>query len=209
MNGRWTLVPRGATRRGPALARPARVAATRRVQWNGPVLELHARGIPRLGPDVLERPPRPRRDGAHLRRGDRGRAVGDAMLDQRLVAGIGNKWKAEALWESQRLAVAAARRDERTSSSTPCFGAAAGLMRGSLDGRRARNRVYRLVGRPCPRCGERIRLARPGRRQPDRLLVPGLPALIRRVGTPVHRPWAVPEPVSAQVIEIDRRTPSG
>ena len=29
-------------------------------------------------------------------------------------------------------------------------------MRDSLDGRPRRNRVYRLVGRPCPRCGERI-----------------------------------------------------
>ena len=35
--------------------------------------------------------------------------------------------------------------------------AATGSMRGSLDGRRHANRVYRRVGRPCPRCGERIR----------------------------------------------------
>jgi glycosyltransferase involved in cell wall biosynthesis len=100
MNGRWTVVPRGYRRNGrPWLVlRGSRVEAR---QWNGPVLELHARSIPLLGPDILADPPDLERMLANLRREDAGREVGDALLDQRLVAGIGNKWKAEALWQAR------------------------------------------------------------------------------------------------------------
>jgi endonuclease-8 len=154
MNGRWTRVPRGAELRGrPWLVlRGSRVEAR---QWNGPVLELHARGIPRIGPDIHERPPRIDEMAARIRRGDQGRALGDAILDQRLVGGIGNKWKAEALWEakvSPWRALSAASDEELRD----VLEQAARLMRDSLDGRPRRNRVYRLVGRPCSRCGARI-----------------------------------------------------
>ena len=95
-----------------------------------------------------------------------------------------------------------------TRSSTPCF------RRPRPDARLARwpppHQPRVPPGRPAvPSLRRADPFARPGRRQPDRLLVPGLPALIRRVVTPVHRPRAVPEPVPAQVIETDRRTPSG
>jgi endonuclease VIII len=154
MNGRWTLVQRGAELRGRpwVVLRGSKVEAR---QWNGPVLELHARSIPRLGPDILERPPRLEEMAARIRRGEGGRAIGDAILDQSRVAGIGNKWKAEALWEA---AVSPWRPVSETSDEQlhSVLDAAARLMRDSLDGRRRRNRVYRLVGRQCSRCGERI-----------------------------------------------------
>ena len=35
---------------------------------------------------------------ARFRAADQGRALGDALLDQTLVAGIGNMWKAESLF---------------------------------------------------------------------------------------------------------------
>jgi endonuclease VIII len=154
MSGRWSLVPRGSKRHG----RPWLVLRGSRyegVQWNGPVLELHARSIRRLGPDILERPPRLDEMLARLRRDDQARAVGDAMLDQRLVAGIGNKWKAEALWavELSPWRALGKMTDEELRA---VLETAAHLMRGSLDGHRHANRVYRLVGRPCTRCGERI-----------------------------------------------------
>jgi endonuclease-8 len=126
------------------------------VLWNGPVLELHARSVARLGPDILADPPDLDRMLANLRLEDQRREAGDALLDQRLVAGIGNKWKAEALWHTQlspwrRLA------DTSDDELRAALVAAAGLMRRSLEGIRGRNNVYRLVGRACPRCGERIR----------------------------------------------------
>ena len=93
---------------------------------------------------------------ANLRGEPGARDVGDALLDQRLVAGIGNVWKAEALWQA------------RVSPWAPLGGTgddelervlveAAGLMRESLDGGRSERAVYRRAGRPCPRCGEPIR----------------------------------------------------
>jgi endonuclease VIII len=154
MTGRWTLVPRGSPRRGrPWLVlRGSRYEA---VQWNGPVLELHARSLRRLGPDILERPPRIDEMVGRFRREDQRRAIGDALLDQRLVSGIGNKWKAEALWAVE---VSPWRPLGEMSDAglRALLEAAARLMSGSLEGRRHANRIYRLAGRPCPRCGERI-----------------------------------------------------
>jgi endonuclease VIII len=93
---------------------------------------------------------------ARLHREPRGREVGDALLDQRLVAGIGNKWRAEALWEAcvspwRPLGAVA---DEELRE---VLAVASRLLRGSLEGRARRNAVYRRAGRPCPRCGETIR----------------------------------------------------
>ncbi len=126
------------------------------VLWNGPVLELHTRSIGRLGPDILAPVPDFARMVATLRREQPAREIGDALLDQRLVAGIGNKWKAEALWAESvspwRLLAQTTDEDLRTILET-----AARQMRGSLERVRHVNRVYRRVGRPCPRCGEPIR----------------------------------------------------
>jgi endonuclease VIII len=151
MSGRWTLVPRGSVRRGrPWLV--LRGAEREAVLWNGPVLELHTRAVRRLGPDILADPPDLDRMVANLRREQPGRQIGDALLDQRLVAGIGNKWKAEALWTA---CVSPWRTLGETADDElrAVLEAAAGPMRRSLDGVRGRNSVYRRVGRPCPRCG--------------------------------------------------------
>jgi endonuclease-8 len=154
MNGRWTLVPRGSTRRGrPWLVlRGTRYEA---VQWNGPVLELRTRAIRRLGPDILASPLDLDAMLARLRATEQSRAVGDALLDQRLVAGIGNKWKAEALWEAE-LSPWRPLRETADAELASVLEAASRQMRRSLDGVRHPNRVYRRAGRPCPRCGERI-----------------------------------------------------
>jgi endonuclease VIII len=154
MSGRWTVVPRGSARRGrPWLV--VRGAEREAVLWNGPVLELHARSVRRLGPDVLASEPEVGRMLANLRGEPAARAVGDALLDQRLVAGIGNKWKAEALWAAAvspwRPLGGATDEELRAVLET-----AVASMRRSLDGARSRNRVYRRVGRPCPRCGATI-----------------------------------------------------
>jgi endonuclease VIII len=150
MSGRWSVVPRGSERRG----RPWLILRGREreaVLWNGSVLELHTRSIRRLGPDVLAEEPDFDRMLANLRRERAGRELGDALLDQRLVAGIGNKWKAEALWQARLSPWRPLGRvtDEELLSA---LGAAATMMRRSLEGDRGRNSVYRRVGRPCPRC---------------------------------------------------------
>jgi endonuclease VIII len=156
MKGRWRVERRGAARVGkPWLV--LRGAEHEAVLWNGAVLELVGAGGAgqRLGPDILGEPPDYETMLARLR-SDPQRQIGDALLDQRLVAGIGNLWKAEALWEAK---VSPWRRLEEVDDAElrAVLEAAHGLMRASLDGPRPARRVYRQAGRPCPRCGATVR----------------------------------------------------
>ena len=156
MSGRWSVRPRGEARVGkPWLV--LRGERAEGVLWNGPVLELHTRAIARLGPDILERPPRIDDMLARLRAADQTRWLGETLLDQSLVAGIGNMWLAEALWAAR---VSPWRRlhevleEERRAA----LESAAELMRASVDrGREGRHQVYRRAGQPCPRCRTRIK----------------------------------------------------
>jgi endonuclease-8 len=156
MKGRWRVERRGAARVGkPWLV--LRGAEHEAVLWNGAVLELvGTRGAPRLGPDILGEPPDYETMLARLRRAPQEREVGAAVLDQRLVAGIGNLWKAEALWEAR---VSPWRRLEEVGDTElrAVLEAAHTSMLAALDGPRPARRVYRHAGRPCPRCGAAIR----------------------------------------------------
>ncbi len=155
MRGRWQVRPRGSPRRGRpwlVLASPTHEA----LLWNGPVLELTKRAPRRLGPDILADPPNLAAMVAGLRRSDQGRELGEALLDQRLVAGIGNVWRAEALWQAR---VSPWRRlgDVSNEELERVLCEAARLMRAGLDGARSQRAVYRRAGRPCPYCGTPIR----------------------------------------------------
>ena len=155
MRGRWQLRPRNGGGRGrPWLV--LRGAEQEAVLWNGPVLELHGRGVRSLGPDILADPPDFDAMLARFGMADQGREVGDALLDQRLVAGIGNAWKAEALWRA-RLSPWRQLGDISDAELHSVLAQAAGLMRSSLEGQRERKATYRRAGRPCPRCGTPIR----------------------------------------------------
>ena len=155
MTGRWQVVERGSARHGKpwlVLTGSEREA----LLWNGPVLELSTRGTRRLGPDILAEPPDFPTMAANLRASHPSRELGDALLDQRLVAGIGNVWKAEALWRAQlspwlRLEHVSDEELERL------LGEAARVMRGALESNRGKRVVYKRPGRPCPRCGTPIR----------------------------------------------------
>jgi endonuclease-8 len=155
MTGRWFVQPRGSRRVG----RPWLVLRGREheaVQLNGPVLELGPAVPRRLGPDVLASPPDLDAMVANLRGAEQRLRLGEALQRQRLVAGIGNMWMAEALWEA-RLSpwapLAAVSDDELRAA----LAVAARLMRASVEGTRRLRRVYRRPGRPCPRCGTPIR----------------------------------------------------
>ena len=160
MKGRWRVERRGAARAGrPWLV--LRGAECEAVLWNGAVLELvGARGAPRLGPDILGEPPDYETMLARLR-ADSSREIGDSLLDQRLVSGIGNLWKAEALWQAR---VSPWRRLEEVDDADvrAVLEAAHTLMAASLGGPRPARRVYRRAGRLCPRCGTLVRSASQG-----------------------------------------------
>ena len=155
MSGRWQVRPGRAKLVGkPWLV--LRSSGHEAVLWNGPVLELSSRGARGLGPDILADPPDIPAMVANLRRQPPGRELGEALLDQRVVAGIGNLWRAEALWQARLspwlpLGKASDEELERVLRE------AARLLRASLDDGRERRAVYRRSGRPCPRCGEPIR----------------------------------------------------
>jgi endonuclease VIII len=155
MSGRWQVRARGEAVRGtPWLVLAGREREA--VLWNGPVLELTARGTRRLGPDILADPTDLAAMVGNLRLEHQARELGDALLDQRLVAGIGNLWKAESLWRA-RVSPWLPLGDATDDELERVLREAARLMRASVEGRREERAVYRKAGRPCPRCRESIR----------------------------------------------------
>jgi len=154
MTGRWRIEPRGKARAGfPWLV--LRGDELEGVLWNGPVLTLESRNVGRLGQDVLGAELDLDAAVARLRNAGE-RRLGEALQDQRLVAGIGNMWMAEALWTIQlspwvRVAEAS---DDMLGDSVA---AARRLMQESLATGRPGRQVYRRAGRPCLRCGTIVR----------------------------------------------------
>lgn len=165
MRGSWRVY-----RRGEAWQRARSgawvVLATERseaAEFGGPRLalltEAEVAAEPRLrslGPDVLG-------DGfdvpagvdALRRRATRERELGDALIDQSVLAGIGNIYKSEGCFAAaispwRRLADASDDELRRVVLET------ASLMRAGVETGRQPRDVYRRAGRPCPRCGEAI-----------------------------------------------------
>jgi endonuclease VIII len=151
MSGRWRLDRRGAERRGlPWLVLRGREWEA--TQWNGPVLTLEQRAVARLGPDLLADETEVADVVERVRRADPRRLVGEALLDQRLVAGVGNMWLAETLWHT-RLSPWRRLGDVSSEELTEALSWAREHMRAAVSGTRTPKAIYRRAGRPCPRCG--------------------------------------------------------
>jgi endonuclease-8 len=156
MTGRWRVYPRGTvTSRAPWLV--LRGGEWEAVQYNGPVLTLADAGrVARLGPDVLGAGFEPRKAAARVRTCGGERRLGEALLDQTLVAGIGNMWMSEAAWAA-RVSPWLVVGDATDEELADVLAAAQRSMRASVDGGRARREVYRRAGLPCRRCGGIVR----------------------------------------------------
>jgi endonuclease-8 len=156
MTGRWLVGRRGAIRSSsPWLVLRGRDWEA--VQLHGPVLSLtDAARVRRLGPDVLAPGFEPAEVVARLRAGDGSRRLGEALQDQRVVAGIGNMWMSEAAWAA-RLSPWLRVRETTDEELRVVVGAAATMMRAALDGGRPRRQAYRRAGIACRRCGTLIR----------------------------------------------------
>jgi len=155
MKGRWLVLRRDA----PIFGRPWLVLRGDEyvgAMFNGAVLELDKGIARRLGPDILAEPPDYDSMLERLHAENQQRQVGDALLDQRLVAGIGNLWKAESLWHAR---VSPWRRLAEVTGAElrATLEAAHRLMCGRLDGAPGSAQAYRRKGRPCPRCGTAIK----------------------------------------------------
>ncbi len=161
MNGRWRVFDDGRVPYGKPwilLASGRSIAA----QSGGKILRLVSEsrirndpGLMQLGPDPLAKGFDP--DAAARRllaSGDR-REVGEAILDQRVIAGIGNVIRNEALWASRidpwrRIA------DLEPEEASDLVLANQRVMQISIrKGRRPHN-VYRADGRRCRNCGGAI-----------------------------------------------------
>ena len=94
-----------------------------------------------------------------LRSDDQTRPIGDALLDQRTLAGIGNLWKNESLF-AQRIDPWRPLSDVSDSELERVARCARELMLREVrhGGRLAGGEVFERAGRPCPRCATRIRL---------------------------------------------------
>ncbi|MBW3652401.1 MAG: DNA glycosylase [Actinobacteria bacterium] len=135
------------------------------VQFDGPVLELLTesrtrfdRRLAMLGPDILA----PELDeGAileRLRQDDQTRAIGDALLDQRTIAGIGNLWKCEGCFAAAIDPWRPAGDVSDDEALAILRAARPAMQQSALDGMQDAHRViYGRGGRPCPRCGAPIR----------------------------------------------------
>ncbi len=167
MTGLWDVHPIG--RRWPRSPLRAwlvlRADGHEVIEFDGPVLELLTAGRARfdqrlaaLGPDVLASEFDIDLFLRRLRGDDPTRPLGEALIDQRNVAGIGNIWKSEGCWEAgvdPWRPVAGVSDDEAVAC---VLGARPRMLRSGLEGpRHAEHRVYRRGGGPCPRCGTTIR----------------------------------------------------
>jgi endonuclease-8 len=166
MTGAWSVSRRGA-RWKRAAGRAWLVLRSGEwevVEFDGPVLELlresrtrFDRHLAALGQDILGEDFDLEHFLARLRSTDQTRAIGDALLDQQIVAGIGNVWKAEtcfAVGVDPWRAVADVRDEEAAALAR--F-ARAHMREAAREGLRARPRaVYKRAGLPCTRCGSAI-----------------------------------------------------
>ncbi len=163
MTGKWRV-------RDAREPRPARTWLMLRrddrqvLQINGPVLELMTAARARidqriagLGPDILA----PELDEAaflrRLRGDDPTRPIGDAVIDQRTIAGIGNLWKAEGCFAA---GVDPWRRAGDVSDEEALaivHACRPGMQESAAHGMQDRFRViYGKAGEPCPKCGTPI-----------------------------------------------------
>ena len=178
MTGSWHVY-----RPGEAWQRPTRqarvVLETARfvaVCFNAPVIEVltdgalrRHRALSRLGPDLLAPDFDSREARRRLREGEAD-AIGEALLRQSALAGVGNLYKSETLFLSGVNPFVPVRElsdddlDRVISKARALM--SANLSRRSPSGRTLagseRPWVYRRRGRPCRRCGTLIRMRRQG-----------------------------------------------
>ena len=165
MKGSWQLYRRGERWRRPAAQAWIALAGdiAEAVNFGGSTMRIATEAqlprdpkLARLGPDLLADDfdsaaavPRLRSRGPELR-------LGEALLGQRLVAGIGNIFRSEGCFEA-RLDPNRPIGELNDDQLVAVLEATRALMLEAVETGRQPSRVYRKAGRPCPRCGTAIR----------------------------------------------------
>jgi endonuclease-8 len=165
MTGSWRVIPADSAQ-WPRNPRRAWLTIRRDdmlvVQFDGPVLELMTdsrtrfdRVLNGLGPDVVA--PTPFDHARYLKRlreDDPTRPIGDALLDQSIVAGLGTVWRSEACWRAQidPWRATSTITDEEATQAVDLVRPF--MQQSARDGFQDRHKqVYGRAGQPCPRCG--------------------------------------------------------
>ncbi len=115
--------------------------------------------IGHLGPDILADDFDPRMELPSLR------PVVDTLLDQKVIAGLGTMWAAEAAF----IARASPYANAGDTDLVTALAAIRESMRASVTGRRPAMAVFERVGQPCWVCGSPIRSGRVGTPPHDRI----------------------------------------
>jgi endonuclease-8 len=165
MRGSWDLYRLGERWRRPASQAWIALAGeeAEAVNFGGSTMRIAINAqlprdpkLARLGPDLLAGDfdpaaavPRLRSRGPELR-------LGEALLGQRLVAGIGNIFRSEGCFEA-RVDPNRPVGELTDDQLTEVLEATRRLMLEAVETGRQPSRVYRKSGRPCPRCGTAIR----------------------------------------------------
>jgi endonuclease VIII len=165
MGGKWGVYERGRrwTRGAHRAWLVIRTAAHDVVQFDGPVLELMTDSRTRfdqllagLGPDIVAEEFDEDAYVARMREDDQTRAIGEALLDQRNVAGIGNIWKSEGCFMARIdpwRRMAAASDDELRAIARAIRPE---IRASARRGHRAGTFVYDCAGLPCRVCATPI-----------------------------------------------------
>ncbi len=160
MSGSWHIYRHGERWQRPASEMRIVIETTSfvAVGFSIPVAEFTSEA-PQLGPDLLGESV-DMNDALHRVRGRDGEEIGNILLDQQIVAGIGNIWKSESLFAAGVNPFRKARElDDATIVNILTI--AQKLLRSSaLANRPPRRSVYQ--GTLCRRCGSRIESRKQG-----------------------------------------------
>ena len=178
MSGSWRVLAgdQRASRSSRSLWLLLRRGDRRVLQFNGPVLELMTESRTRfdqriagLGPDILAPEFDHQRFLRRLREDDPTRPIGDALLRQQILAGIGNLWKVEGCFAAgiDPWRATGAVSDEEALRIVELVRPR--MQRSALDGNQNRwRRIYGRAGQPCPRCGPASRIRSRGQWEDNR-----------------------------------------
>jgi endonuclease VIII len=161
MNGRWRIGADAAPRAGAAWLRVGSGTAVA-AQTGGKLLRLVSESRARNDPGLMQLGPDPLRPGfdvagatRRLLGAGREREVGEAILDQSVIAGIGNAIRNEACFAA---AISPWRRlaDLTEDDGRRLLDECRRIMLISVSSGHRPHRVYRAERRRCTRCGGRI-----------------------------------------------------
>ena len=165
MSGGWHLYRQGERWRRSAGAAWIALAAgeVEAVNFNGTSMRIvreaelpRDRRLARLGPDILDPGLDDARAASALAAAGPDVQVGEALLDQTVLAGVGNIFKSEGCFAA-RVSPWRPVGDLSPAELRAVAGSTRALMAAAAESGRQPKRIYRRAGMPCPRCRAPIR----------------------------------------------------